>query len=167
MTAPRVLVAGIGNVFFGDDGFGSEVASRLVEHRFPESVRVQDFGIRGVHLAYELLDGCDALVLVDAVPMGESPGTVALIEAEVPAPGDVVESETPLDAHTMNPDVVLQTLAKLGGYVEHVVVVGCEPERIEPSMGLSPAVEAAVDPTVDRVAALVHDLCRSREETRT
>ena len=82
MSAPRVLVAGIGNIFFGDDAFGVEVAQRLAGRPMPEGVKVVDFGIRGVHLAYELLDGYDALVLVDALPMGEPPGTVAVIEPE-------------------------------------------------------------------------------------
>ena len=78
-----VLVAGIGNIFLADDGFGVEVAQRLRRPALPDGVRVEDFGIRGVHLAYELLDGYDALVLVDAVPMGEPPGTVAVIEPEL------------------------------------------------------------------------------------
>ena len=86
-----MLVAGIGNIFLGDDGFGVEVAQRLADRPMPEGVQVADFGIRGVHLAYELLDGYDALVLVDAVPMGEPPGTVAVIEPELDA---VVHDET-------------------------------------------------------------------------
>ena len=82
----RVLVAGIGNIFLGDDGFGVEVAQRL-RHRPPrDDVRVEDFGIRGVHLAYELLDGYEALVLVDAMPMGERAGTVALVEVDPVGP---------------------------------------------------------------------------------
>ena len=86
MSEPRVLVAGIGNIFLGDDGFGVEVADRLAGRTLPDGVQVADFGIRGVHLAYELLDGYDALVLVDAVPMGEPPGTVAIIEPELEPP---------------------------------------------------------------------------------
>ncbi len=105
----KILVAGIGNIFLGDDGFGVEVANRLRRPTLPDGVRVEDFGIRGVHLAYELLDGYDALVLIDAVPMGEPPGTVAIIEPDpVGEVGDVGELATPaMDAHSMNPAVVL------------------------------------------------------------
>ena len=88
----RVLVAGIGNIFLSDDGFGVEVATRLAARTLPDGVRVEDFGIRGVHLAYELLDGYDALVLIDAVPMGEPPGTLAVIEPE-PDMGDTSEAD--------------------------------------------------------------------------
>ena len=82
----RVLVAGIGNIFLGDDGWGVEVANQLARRPMPAGVRVADFGIRGVHLAYELLDGYDALVLIDAMPMSEAPGTIAVLEPDVPAP---------------------------------------------------------------------------------
>lgn len=165
-SVPRVLVAGIGNMFFADDGFGGEVARRLATRAMPEGVRVEDYGIRGVHLAYELLDGYDALVLIDAVPMHEPPGTVAVIEPEMPDPQAVAEAEVPLDAHTMNPAIVLQTLAKLGGHVDQIVLVGCQPDRIEASIGLSPTVEAAVGVAADEVGVLLEDLCRTREETR-
>ncbi len=97
-------MAGIGNIFLSDDGFGVEVANRLLPVAVPDAVRVADFGIRGIHLAYELLDGYDALILVDAVPMGEAPGTLALIEPDTPAvPGDD-DAETVLDAHSMSPE---------------------------------------------------------------
>ncbi len=159
----KVLVAGIGNIFLGDDGFGVEVAARLRGVDMPEGVRVEDFGIRGVHLAYELLDGYDALVMVDAVPMGEPPGTVALIEPD-PA-GEVGEHATPaMDAHSMNPAVVLQMLAAMGGQVGRVVVVGCQPSVIEEGMGLSPAVAAAVERGVDAVREVVAELCVPNEE---
>src|SRR6202035_5549577 len=107
-----VLVAGIGNVFLSDDAFGVEVATRLAARPVPPGVRVADFGIRGVHLAYELLDGYDGLILIDAVPMGEPPGTVAVIETH-PSGGLALDSdtETVVDAHNMGPEVVLATLA--------------------------------------------------------
>ena len=117
-----------------------EVVQRLLDRPVPDGVRVADFGIRGVHLAYELLDGYDALVLVDAVPIGERPGTVVVIEPEpVPATDAVV------DAHTMGPDVVLATLARLGGEVDRIRVVGCQPATLEEGIGLSPPVAAAVE----------------------
>src|SRR5580704_8270552 len=110
-----VLVAGIGNIFPSDDGFGVEVANRLAAEAVPPGVRVVDFGIRGVHLAYELLDGYDGLILVVAVPMGEEPGTVALIKPA--AAGDTAggPGAPVVDAHSMSPEVVLATLSRLGG----------------------------------------------------
>ncbi len=137
----KVLVAGIGNIFFGDDGFGVEVANRLSNVAVPAGVRVTDFGIRGVHLAYELLDGYDVLILVDALPMHEAPGTVALFEPEIAAASETPEwgNDAPptLEAHSMSPAVVLHMLAGLGGTVGRVVVVGCEPGQLEDGIGLS------------------------------
>lgn len=144
------LVAGVGNVFLGDDGFGVEVARRLAGVELPEGVKVADFGIRGVHLAYELLDGYDEVVLVDAAPRGGEPGTVYLIEP------DVARSENPvLDAHDMHPEAVLGLLHTLGGSVGKVVVVGCEPADVTERMGLSEPVERAVDEAVELVVSLL------------
>jgi hydrogenase maturation protease len=159
----RVLVAGIGNVFLGDDGFGVEVAHRLRRLALPESVRVEDFGIRGVHLAYELLDGYDTLVLVDAVSSGEEPGTLTLMEA-----GEDPSEAGPegFDAHSMNPGVVLATLAHLGGRVGQVIVVGCEPAVLDEGMGLSPRVSAAVEPAVDMCREVLDGVCGT-ERSRT
>ena len=163
----RTLVAGIGNVFLTDDAFGVEVANRLAERTLPEGVRVEDFGIRGIHLAYELLDGYDALVLVDAVPMGEAPGTVALIEPQVASPAGA-ESDvevTLVDAHTMSPDVVLATLARLGGSVDRVVIVGCQPADLREGMGLTPAVEDAVDAAADLCLDVVNEIVNAHAVT--
>jgi hydrogenase maturation protease len=157
-----VLVAGIGNIFQTDDAFGVEVAARLSQRALPAGARVEDFGIRGVHLAYELLEGYDGLVLIDAVPMGEPAGTLAVIAPEVgptPAAGDDVIPATPVvDAHTMNPEVVLATLARLGGSVEHVFIVGCQPANLQEGMGLTPAVAAAVDDAVEMCCQLVSEI---------
>ncbi len=152
MTGSGVLIAGIGNVLQRDDGFGVEVVRRLMDRPVPDGVRVADFGIRGVHLAYELLDGYDALVLVDAVPIGEPPGTVVVIEPEpIPATDAVV------DAHSMGPDVVLATLARLGAEVNRIRVVGCQPATLEEGVGLSAPVAAAVEGAVDLCLELVAD----------
>ncbi len=140
----KVLAAGIGNIFFGDDGFGVEVADRLAGASLPRGVRLGEYGIRGVHLAYELLDGYDALVLIDALPMGEEPGTVAVLEVD---PSDV-EPPSTMDAHSMSPATLLGLLAGLGGSVERVIVVGCEPASISDGMGLSAVVQAAVPAAV-------------------
>ena len=160
----KVLVAGIGNIFLGDDGWGVEVANRLALQPMPDGVRVADFGIRGVHLAYELLDGYETLVLIDAMPMGEAPGTVAVIDADVPvaAVGNGDEGEgTFVDAHSMNPGVVIALLAGLGASVERILVVGCEPDDLDEGIGLSPAVAAAVDDAVDTVRELVAEITGS------
>jgi len=157
-----VLVAGIGNIFLDDDGWGVEVANRLAPLPMPEGVRVADFGIRGVHLAYELLDGYETLVLIDAMPMGEAPGTVAVIEADVPVAATGNQDEgTFVDAHSMNPGVVLALLAGLGASVQRILVVGCEPDDLDDGIGLSPAVAAAVDDAVDTVRELVAEITGS------
>jgi hydrogenase maturation protease len=155
----NVLVAGIGNIFLGDDGFGVEVATRLAAERLPDGVRVVDFGIRGVHLAYELLDGYDVLVLVDALPLGEAPGTLAVVEPDgvaLPDPGD--DAAPALDAHNMSPTVVLGMLAGLGGSVGRIVIVGCQPATLEEGIGLSPAVADAVDRAVELCRRVVADI---------
>ena len=152
-----VLVAGIGNIFQSDDAFGVEVALRLRAVELPDGVRVEDYGIRGVHLAYELLDGYDALILVDALPMGEPPGTLVVMEPELDAPAG--EDGAPvIDAHTMSPDVVLGTLARLGGHVERIYVLGCQPANLQEGMALSPPVAAAIDGAVEMCIELVAEI---------
>ena len=157
----RVLVAGIGNIFLGDDGFGSEVARRLAGEPFPEGVRVTDFGIRGLHLAYDLLDGYDTAILIDAAPRGGAPGTIYVIEPDLPAepsPGGSI-----LDAHGMEPVAVLGLLSTLGGSVGRVLVVGCEPATVEEGIGLSEPVARAVDEAARVVRELVAEITHTRE----
>jgi hydrogenase maturation protease len=161
----KTLVAGIGNIFLGDDGFGVEVANRLSAAPPRPGVLVADYGIRGVHLAYELLDGYDALVIVDAVPMGEPPGTVAVIEPDLDALEGALEDVGPtMDAHSMNPAVVLGMLSGLGGRVDRVVIVGCQPANLDEGIGLSPPVAAAVDWAVEAVGEVLLELGRTNEE---
>ncbi|MBA2624582.1 MAG: hydrogenase maturation protease [Acidimicrobiia bacterium] len=148
----RLLVAGVGNIFNGDDGFGSEVAQRLQLAGVPEGVEVVDIGIRGVHLAYQLLDGYDLLILVDVVDRGEPPGTVVVLEPELDA-----GAAPPMDAHRMDPAAVLGMLDDLGGSVERLVVVGCQPADLGEGIGLSPPVAAAVDVAADAVRELVQE----------
>src|ERR1700694_5134917 len=149
---PRVLVAGIGNIFLSDDGFGVEVANRLAGVPVPEGVKVADFGIRGVHLAYELLDGYDAVILVDALPTGDPPGTVCVFEPEDDPDGHGV-----LDAHGLDPAAVLSMLGKLGGQVGRTLVVGCPRASLDEDIGLSEPVAAAVDEAVQAVMMLLDD----------
>jgi hydrogenase maturation protease len=145
----RVLVAGVGNIFLGDDGFGVEVANRLAGTEFPAGVKVADYGIRGVHLAYELLDGYDALILIDAAPRGEPPGTLSVIEPDFDAIPTADPYSAPLvDAHGMEPDAVFGLLKTLGGQVAQVWVLACEPAEVTDRMGLSAPVAGAVDEAV-------------------
>jgi hydrogenase maturation protease len=152
-----ILVAGIGNLFDSDDGFGPEVVRRMAEHA-PESpdVRIVDYGIRGMHLAYDLLEGYDALVLVDAVAVGSVPGEVSVLEV---GPDDLVSmSPGDIDAHGMSPVTVLGSLDRLGGTLPRTYVVGCRPATTEEGIGLSDAVADAVPVAVDVVARLVETL---------
>jgi hydrogenase maturation protease len=142
----RVLVAGVGNLFLSDDAFGSEVARRLAERPLPDGVQVVDYGIRGMHLAYDLLDGYQALVVIDAMPGNGSPGDLSVLEV---GPDDLGEGE--LDAHGMAPVAVLASLGQLGGSLPPTYIVGCQPASVDEGIGLSPAVSAAVEPAADLV----------------
>jgi hydrogenase maturation protease len=145
-VSDRVLVAGIGNVFLTDDGFGSEVARRLTAAPMPDAVRVVDYGIRGMHLAYDLLDGYAGLVIIDALPGKGMPGELSVLEV---GPDDLGEGE--LDAHGMAPVAVLASLGQLGGSLPPTYIVGCRPADVGEGMGLTPDVAAAVEPAIDLV----------------
>lgn len=166
----RVLVAGIGNVFLGDDGFGVEVVRRMAAAGLPENVDVADYGIRGVHLAYELLNGrYGVLIMVDAVPVEGEPGTLAVIEVDAAAVDGIVAGLDPsdplappaVDGHGMHPMAVLRLLRQLGGEVGRVLVVGCRPAAVDERMELSEPVRAVLDEAV----ALVTDLARDEAST--
>jgi hydrogenase maturation protease len=145
----RVLVAGIGNIFLGDDGFGVEVARRLFGERLPDGVDVLDVGIRGLDLAFRLLEGYDLFVAVDAVTRGGPPGTLYVIEPEL-----LAEPARP-DGHSLDLPSVFAMLRALGGQPGRVLVVGCEPAQLGEGIGLSPSVAAAVEPTVQRILEMV------------
>jgi hydrogenase maturation protease len=168
-----ILVAGIGNVFLGDDGFGVEVVRRLREKlasgelpAFADGVSVADFGIRGVDLCYALLDSVDSAILIDTMQRGGAPGTLYVIEPSVEAgvgdqPGDPYAVPILMSPHEMDPVKVLQTVRMLGGGCEDIVVLGCEPQDFgfelgeEGRMGLSGTVAAAVEPAVELAVKLV------------
>jgi hydrogenase maturation protease len=154
MSAVRILIAGIGNVFLGDDGFGVVVAERLRLRALPEGVAVIDFGIRGIDLAYALQD-CDAAVLVDTVRRGGEPGTLFVLEPEPPVAGAALEM------HAMTPDRVLGYIGSVPGPTT-LRVVGCEPATFGPEglgqVGLSPAVCAVVDEAVQIIEAMVREI---------
>lgn len=158
----RVLVAGVGNVFLGDDGFGVEVARRLAGEP-PAGARVRDFGIRGIHLAYQLLEGFDMLILVDAMARGEAPGTLYVVEPE--QRDATPEPETFLDAHGLDPASVLAMVRLLGGDLGRTLVVGCEPAEIVERIGLSAPVSQAVDEAVRLVRRLVAGHPGEEEDT--
>jgi len=167
MTTPKMktLVAGVGNIFLGDDGFGSEVVRALAGSSVPDGVEIGDYGIRGVHLVYQLLDGYDLLVLVDAAPRGNEPGTVVLLEVDLDRIETTRPAESPIvDAHGMEPVSILTTLAPLGGHVGRVLVVGCEPESVEEGIGLSAVVAAAVPRAVEIVREIVTEAHDTAEE---
>jgi hydrogenase maturation protease len=158
----RTLVAGVGNVFLGDDGFGVEAVRALAAGPLPEHVETVDTGVRGVHLAYQLLDGYDTFVLLDATARGGEPGTLYLIEVGAPgtAEGAVAPQEPLLDGHRMSPDAVLALLDTLCAGTgatrpRRTVVVGCEPADVEEGMGLSPQVADAVPVAVRLVRGLI------------
>ena len=156
----RMLIAGVGNIFLGDDGFGVEVASRLANAGLPDWVRVADYGISGMHLAYDLAEGFETTVLVDASPRGEPPGTVYVMELDAERDQSATDRGNPLlDAHGMQPDVVFGMLDLLGADAGRVLLVGCEPASTEPGMGLSAPVAAAVEKAV----RIVHDLVRAAD----
>lgn len=149
-SRPKVLIAGIGNIFLGDDGFGVEVISQLRDANLPEWVQVADYGISGIHLAYDLVGGYDTTILIDATPRGGPPGSVYLIEPDTSG----AAGNAALDAHGMQPDVVLRLLGLLGGDAGRVLVVGCEPGDTEHRIGLSEPVAGAVEQACDLVADL-------------
>jgi hydrogenase maturation protease len=162
VSKERILVAGVGNVFLGDDGFGVEVVRRLAGRGLPEGVEVVDFGIRGLDLAYALQDDYDAVIFVDATPRGEKPGTVYLLEPEIEEDGEVA-----LDTHGMDPVKVIKLSRALGARPTRTLVVGCEPQLVPGRRGfetrayddmlmeLSEPVRAAVEEAVKLVESLI------------
>jgi len=160
----RILVAGIGNIFFGDDAFGCEVLEELRRRGVPGEVEAVDFGIRSYDLAYALMDGYETAILVDAVPRGEPPGTLFLIE---PDPVELENFSGEIDAHRMNPVSVLQMVKSLGGKTGRLYLVGCEPavlECEEGEMGLSENVRAAVPGAVEMIESLLGKLLIERSD---
>jgi hydrogenase maturation protease len=144
----RILVAGIGNVFFSDDGFGVEVARRVSAQQLPDGVNVSDFGIRGLHLAFEMVSGYDLVIVVDAVARGGPPGTLYVLEPDAELPGHA-------DAHSMELRNVLAFVEQLSEQPPRMLIVGCEPASTEPGMELSEVAAGAID----RAIGLVRDLC--------
>jgi hydrogenase maturation protease len=156
--AKSILIAGIGNIFLGDDGFGVEVASQLANHSFPPGVRVADFGIRGFDLAYALMDGYETTILVDAHPGKGQPGTLYVVEPDLKELNSGETQPGFIEPHAMNPINVLRMTTGMGGQLKRVLLVGCVPETLGPEegqMGLSDPVAAAVNEAVKLIDSLV------------
>ena len=148
----RALVAGIGNVFLGDDGFGVAVAERLAKCSLPAGTRVVDFGIRGVHLAYELSEPIDFLILVDAAARDGAPGTLYVIDPEVDDNG--ARRPEP-DAHAMDPHAVLFAAKRMWGHLPPTRIVACEPFALDEGVGLSDPVQRAIEPAIALITELL------------
>ena len=168
--SPTVLIAGIGNIFLGDDAFGVEVAQRLAKRKLPDRVKVVDFGIRGFDLAYALLDRFDVTILVDACPRGGAPGTLYVIEPDLNASAqDAAEAgQTTIDAHSMNPMNVIRMARSMGGDLKRILLVGCEPLTLGPeegAMGLSEPVAAMIEEAANRIESLVQTIQRDSKRS--
>ena len=159
---PRILVAGIGNIFLGDDAFGVELVTLLARRpnpALPDSVRIIDFGIRGLDLAYALLDPYDAVIFLDASPRGGTPGTPYVLEPPRPASADPAPPQ--LDTHSMDPMHVLQHAIAMGARIPHILVLGCEPSPFteeDMAMGLSPRAQAALPEALNLLDSLLEKL---------
>jgi hydrogenase maturation protease len=161
MASPRILIACVGNIFLGDDGFGVEAARRLLLRNWPEGVRIVDFGIRGFDLTFALLEGYDAIIFVDAIQCGGAPGALYLVEPDLCDPGLSDAGSPGIEPHGMDPVKVLRTAQSMGAQLGRVFLVGCEPETFGPEegqMGLSASVAAALDEAVEMTESLVGSL---------
>ena len=163
MTA-KILIAGVGNIFLGDDGFGVEVALTLSKRQLPESVSVKDFGIRGFDLAYALLDPWDVVIIVDALPRGRAAGTLYVVEPDLAA---LTGAETTINPHGMDPVRVLNLAASQGTISAQVLILGCEPQdfgdELEGRMGLSAPVQAAVEEAAKMVLELAARIATTKQ----
>jgi hydrogenase maturation protease len=164
-----ILIAGVGNIFLGDDGFGVEVALSLLRRQLGEGVVVKDFGIRGFDLAYALLDSWDAVVMVDALARGNAPGTLYVVEPDLAGLGSAASAA--INPHGMDPVQVLNLAASMGTICAKVLVLGCEPQdfgdELEGRMGLSAPVQAAVEEASNLVEELVGRILTTKAELQT
>ena len=158
----QVLVAAVGNLWLRDDGFGGEVAKRLQERELPKGVHVFDFGTGGLDLAYEVMRGYDALILVDVSRQGGEPGTLYVMEADEGSVEGAIEDGETINPHAMDPQTVLRFVKAVGGWPGKVVVIACEPAVVEEmGIGLSESVEGVVDQAVELVESTVGEVLQS------
>jgi hydrogenase maturation protease len=158
LIVARILIAGIGNIFLGDDAFGCEVARQLYQRPWPESVRIVDFGIRGLDLTYALLENYDLVIFIDALRRGNAPGTLYTFEPDLEELDALDNSATMVETHDMNPLRVLSIARRMGATFGAIRLIGCEPETFGPEegfMGLSAPVVASIAPATKMVESLV------------
>jgi hydrogenase maturation protease len=159
MPTKQILVAGIGNAWMKDDAFGGKVAERLLAGSLPDGVTALDFGTGGLDLAYEVMRGYDALILIDASRQGEEPGTLFVIEPQREEFAPSIEDGEMIDPHGMDPQTVLRFVNATGGWPGKVVVIGCEPGEVDDvGYGLTPVVEAAVGRALTLVRETIDEL---------
>jgi hydrogenase maturation protease len=166
--APRVLIAGIGNIFLGDDAFGCEVAQRLLQSESPAGVKIVDFGIRGLDLMYALSEPWDAAILIDAVPRGEAPGTLFLIEVGIADIAEAGRASPMLEAHSMNPLNVLRAAAAMGSLPNRIYIVGCQPSAVpedDIQMEISEPVWRSLEPAMQMVQQIIRRLFAAPPDT--
>jgi len=155
----RVMIAGIGNMFMKDDGFGSAVVKRIINKKFPEGVEVKDFGTGGLKLAYDLMKGYDGLIFLDASARGKTPGTLYVIEPDENDFSSNLEEGGPIDPHDADPATVLRFVKSMGAWPGKVFVVACEPESVDEfEIGLSEPVNIAIDKAIEIIDEIVQDI---------
>lgn len=158
-TRKRVMIAGVGNMFMKDDGFGGAVIKKILNKKFPEGVEVKDFGTGGLKLAYDLMKGYDGLILLDASVRGEKPGTLYIIE---PNENDIdpdLEQGGPIDPHGADPATVLRFVKSIGSWPAKVLIVACEPETVDDfEIGLSAPVNASIDKAIEMVDDIIKEI---------
>ena len=154
----QILIAGVGNSWLRDDGFGGEVAQEMLKRELPDGVSVLDFGTGGLNLAYEVMRGYDGLILVDASEQGEAPGTLYVMEADEESVTQGIEDGEMIDPHAMDPQSVLRFVRTVGGWPGKVMIIGCEPEEVDAGYGLSETVAGAVAPACDLVLETAREL---------
>jgi hydrogenase maturation protease len=166
----KILVACVGNIFLGDDGFGVEVARSLAGRALSPDILVKDYGIRGFDLAYALLEPWDAVILVDALPRDDAPGTLYIVEPDLSRMGDPSTLGMEMNPHSMDPVRVLNLALTMGPILAPIFVVGCQPndfgDELEGRMGLSRAVHAAVEEASNMVEELVAKIRASATGTQ-
>ncbi len=155
----KILVAGVGNAWLRDDGFGGEVARRLQQSELDEGVSVMDVGTGGLDLAYEVMRGYDALVILDVSQQGGEPGTLYVMEPEEDTVLGSIEDGEMINPHAMDPQTVLRFVKSLGAWPARVVVIACEPAEVEEmGWGLTEPVKEAVERAVGLVVETIADL---------
>jgi hydrogenase maturation protease len=155
----RVMIAGVGNMFLKDDGFGGAVIKKMLNSEFPEGVEVKDFGTGGLKLAYDLMKGYDGLILLDASQRGEKPGTLYVIEPEESSVESNLEDGGPIDPHGSDPATILRFVKAIGAWPAKVLIVACEPEAVDDfEIGLSETVNNAINNAVELVNDLINDI---------